>query len=40
MDKTQILHSLDKKSNGQIYLGVVGSVRSGKVLLSRNVLKH
>ena len=30
MDKTQILHSLDKKSNGQIYLGVVGSVRSGK----------
>ena len=30
MDKTQILHSLGKKSNGEIYLGVVGAVRSGK----------
>lgn len=30
MDKKDILHSLDKKSDGQIYLGVVGAVRSGK----------
>ena len=30
MDKTQILKSLDKKSNGEIYLGVVGAVRTGK----------
>ena len=30
MDKTQILHSLGKKSNGEIYLGVVGAVRTGK----------
>ena len=30
MDKSQILKSLDKKSNGEIYLGVVGAVRTGK----------
>lgn len=30
MDKTQIIKSLDKKSNGEIYLGVVGAVRTGK----------
>ncbi len=30
MDKSQILQSLGKKSNGEIYLGVVGSVRTGK----------
>ena len=30
MDKTKILKSLDKKSNGEIYLGVVGAVRTGK----------
>ena len=30
MDKTQILQSLGKKSNGEIYLGVVGAVRTGK----------
>ena len=30
MDKTQILHSLGKKSSGEIYLGVVGAVRTGK----------
>ncbi len=30
MDKTQIIKSLDKKSGGEIYLGVVGSVRTGK----------
>ena len=30
MDKKDILHSLDKKSDGTIYLGVVGAVRTGK----------
>jgi len=30
MDKLQILNSLDKKSSGEIYLGVVGAVRTGK----------
>ncbi len=30
MDKDKILKSLDKKSNGEIYLGVVGAVRTGK----------
>ena len=30
MDKSQVLQSLGKKSNGEIYLGVVGAVRSGK----------
>ena len=30
MDKNKILQSLDKKGNGEIYLGVVGAVRTGK----------
>ena len=30
MDKTQIIKSLGKKSGGEIYLGVVGAVRTGK----------
>ena len=30
MDKNQILQSLGKKTNGEIYLGVVGAVRTGK----------
>ena len=30
MDKSKIIQSLTKKSNGQIYLGVVGAVRTGK----------
>ncbi len=30
MDKIQILQSLGKKSGGEIYLGVVGAVRTGK----------
>ncbi len=30
MDKTQIIKSLDKKSGGEIYLGIVGAVRTGK----------
>lgn len=30
MDKNKILQSLGKKTNGEIYLGVVGAVRTGK----------
>ena len=30
MDKNEIIKSLDKKSGGEIYLGVVGAVRTGK----------
>ena len=30
MDKKEIIKSLDKKSGGEIYLGVVGAVRTGK----------
>lgn len=30
MDKTQIIKSLGKKSGGEIYLGIVGAVRTGK----------
>lgn len=30
MDKNEIIKSLSKKSGGEIYLGVVGAVRSGK----------
>ncbi len=30
MDKKDIIKSLSKKSGGEIYLGIVGSVRSGK----------
>lgn len=30
MDKKEIIKSLSKKSNGEIYLGVVGAVRTGK----------
>ena len=30
MDKSEVIKSLGKKSNGEIYLGVVGAVRTGK----------
>lgn len=30
MDKSEIIKSLGKKSNGEIYLGIVGAVRTGK----------
>ncbi len=30
MDKNEIIKSLGKKSGGEIYLGVVGAVRTGK----------
>lgn len=30
MDKKEIIQSLSKKSGGEIYLGVVGAVRTGK----------
>lgn len=30
MDKKEIIESIDSKSNGEIYLGIVGAVRTGK----------
>ena len=30
MDKTGILKNITKKSGGEIYIGVVGAVRTGK----------
>ena len=40
MDKTQILHSLGKKSNGDIYLGVVGAVRTGKSTFIKKCIEN
>ena len=40
MDKTEILHSLGKKSNGEIYLGVVGSVRTGKSTFIKKCIEN
>ena len=40
MDKTQILHSLGKKANGDIYLGVVGAVRTGKSTFIKKCIEN
>ena len=40
MDKKDILHSLDKKSDGTIYLGVVGAVRSGKSTFIKKCIEN
>ena len=40
MDKTQILQSLGKKSNGEIYLGVVGAVRTGKSTFIKKCIEN
>ena len=39
MDKNKILKSLDKKSNGEIYLGVVGAVRTGKTTFIKKCIE-
>lgn len=39
MDKNVILKSLSKKSNGEIYLGVVGAVRTGKSTFIKKVIE-
>ena len=40
MDKKEILHSLDKKSDGTIYLGVVGAVRTGKSTFIKKCIEN
>jgi len=40
MDKKDILHSLDKKSSGEIYLGVVGAVRTGKSTFIKKCIEN
>ena len=40
MDKKDILHSLDKKSDGTIYLGVVGAVRTGKSTFIKKCIEN
>ena len=40
MDKKDILQSLDKKSDGTIYLGVVGAVRTGKSTFIKKCIEN
>lgn len=39
MDKKEILGSISKKGNGEIYLGVVGAVRTGKSTFIKKVIE-
>ncbi len=39
MDKKEILESISSKSNGEIYLGVVGAVRTGKSTFIKKVIE-
>lgn len=39
MDKKEILESISKKGNGEIYLGVVGAVRTGKSSFIKKVIE-
>ena len=40
MDKSEVIKSLGKKSNGEIYLGVVGAVRTGKSTFIKKVIEN
>ncbi len=40
MDKKEILGSISKKGNGEIYLGVVGAVRTGKSTFIKKVIEN
>lgn len=40
MDKSEIIKSLGKKSNGEIYLGVVGAVRTGKSTFIKKCIEN
>ena len=40
MDKKEILGSLSSKGNGEIYLGVVGAVRTGKSTFIKKVIEN
>ena len=39
MDKKELLNSISVKSNGEIYLGVVGAVRTGKSTFIKKVIE-
>ena len=39
MDKKEILESISRKGNGEIYLGVVGAVRTGKSSFIKKVIE-
>ncbi len=40
MDKTQIIESIAKRGNGEIYLGVVGAVRTGKSTFIKRFIEN
>lgn len=40
MDKNKILESIAKRGNGEIYLGVVGAVRTGKSTFIKRVIEN
>ena len=40
MDKSEIIKSLGKKGNGEIYLGVVGAVRTGKSTFIKKCIEN
>ncbi len=40
MDKTQVIESIAKRGNGEIYLGVVGAVRTGKSTFIKRFIEN
>ena len=40
MDKKEIIESIGSKSNGEIYLGVVGAVRTGKSTFIKRFIEN
>ena len=40
MDKKEIIESIGSKSNGEIYLGVVGAVRTGKSTFIKKFIEN
>ena len=38
MNKKELLESIAKRGNGEIYLGVVGAVRTGKSTFIKSIL--
>lgn len=40
MDKTQIIETISKRGNGEIYLGVVGAVRTGKSTFIKRFIEN
>jgi len=40
MDKKDLLKSISTKGNGEIYLGVVGAVRTGKSTFIKKVIEN